>query len=60
MNNINVSKNINQWLINLYLDLFELFDFNKDGKICYEDLLLNLKLLLCNSLNEEQLIDIGR
>lgn len=38
--------------------LFELFDFNKDGKICYEDLLLNLKLLIGNSLNEEQLKEI--
>jgi serine/threonine-protein phosphatase 2B regulatory subunit len=38
--------------------LFQLFDFNKDGKICYEDLLINLKLLLGNSLNEEQISEI--
>jgi serine/threonine-protein phosphatase 2B regulatory subunit len=44
--------------LHLYLVVFELFDFNKDGRICYEDLLINLKLLLGNSLNEEQLSEI--
>jgi Ca2+-binding EF-hand superfamily protein len=38
--------------------LFELFDFNKDGKICYEDLLINLKPLLGDSLNQEQISEI--
>jgi Ca2+-binding EF-hand superfamily protein len=35
-----------------------LLDFNKDGKIDYEDLLVNFKLLLENSLNEEQISEI--
>jgi Ca2+-binding EF-hand superfamily protein len=38
--------------------LFNLLDFNKDGKIDYEDLLINFKLLLENSLNEEQISEI--
>ena len=35
-----------------------MLDFNKDGKIDYEDLLVNFKLLLENSLNEEQISEI--
>ena len=38
--------------------MFNLLDFNKDGKIDYEDLLINFKLLLENSLNEEQISEI--
>jgi Ca2+-binding EF-hand superfamily protein len=42
----------------IILVIYELFDYNKDGKICNEDLLVNLKLLIGPSLNEEQLRDI--
>lgn len=35
-----------------------MFDFNKDRKICHEDLLINLKLFLGNSLTEEQISEI--
>lgn len=35
-----------------------MLDFNKDGKIDYEDLLVNFKLILENSLNEEQISEI--
>jgi len=35
-----------------------LLDFNKDGKIDYEDLLVNFKLLLENSLYEDQISEI--
>lgn len=49
-------KNFLFILINVVL--FNLLDFNKDGKIDYEDLLLNFKLLLENSLNEEQISEI--
>lgn len=38
--------------------MFNLFDFDKDGKISSEDMLINFKLLLGNSLNEEQIIEI--
>ena len=41
-----------------FLVLFELFDYNKDGKICHEDLLVNLKPLLGGSLNGEQIREI--
>ena len=39
--------------------MFDLFDFNKDGKIDYEDLLINLKAFLDNSLNQEQISEIA-
>ena len=35
-----------------------MFDFNKDRKVCHEDLLINLKLFLGNSLTEEQISEI--
>lgn len=38
--------------------MFNLFDFDKDGKISSEDMLINFKLLLGNSLNEEQITEI--
>jgi Ca2+-binding EF-hand superfamily protein len=38
--------------------IYDLFDFNKDGKVCFEDLLINLKLLIGHSLTEEQLSEI--
>lgn len=38
--------------------MFKLFDFDKDGKISSEDMLINFKLLLKDSLNEEQIKDI--
>lgn len=38
--------------------VFKLFDFDKDGKISSEDMLINFKLLLTDSLNEEQIKDI--
>jgi serine/threonine-protein phosphatase 2B regulatory subunit len=38
--------------------IFDLFDFNKDGKICYEDFLVNMKLFLGDSMNEEQISEI--
>ena len=41
-----------------YKFMFDLFDFDKDGKISSEDMLINFKLLLGNSLNEEQIKDI--
>ena len=41
-----------------YKFMFDLFDFDKDGKISHEDMLINFKLLLGNSLNEEQIIEI--
>ena len=41
-----------------YKFMYELFDFDKDGKISSEDMLINFKLLLGNSLNEEQIIEI--
>ena len=41
-----------------YKFMFDLFDFDKDGKISNEDMLINFKLLLGNSLNEEQIKDI--
>lgn len=47
-------------IINIYnvIVMFNLFDFDKDGKISSEDMLINFKLLLGNSLNEEQIIEI--
>ena len=41
-----------------YKFMYDLFDFNKDGKISNEDMLINCKLILGNSLNEEQIIEI--
>ena len=41
-----------------YKFMFDLFDFDKDGKISSEDMLVNFKLLLGNSLNEEQIKEI--
>ena len=41
-----------------YKFMFDLFDFDKDGKISHEDMLVNFKLLLGNSLNEEQINEI--
>ena len=41
-----------------YKFMYELFDFDKDGKISSEDMLINFKLLLGSSLNEEQIIEI--
>ena len=41
-----------------YKFMYDLFDFDKDGKISSEDMLINFKLLLGNSLNEEQIIEI--
>ena len=41
-----------------YKFLFGLFDFDKDGKISDMDMLINFKLLLGNSLTEEQIKDI--
>jgi serine/threonine-protein phosphatase 2B regulatory subunit len=41
-----------------YLVVFDLFDFDKDGKISYEDMLVNIKLLIGNSLNDEQVKEI--
>ena len=38
--------------------MYNLFDFDKDGKISSEDMLINFKLLLGNSLNEEQILEI--
>ena len=38
--------------------MFDLFDFDKDGKISSEDMLVNFKLLLGNSLSEENLKEI--
>ena len=35
-----------------------MFDFDKDGKISYEDMLINIKLLIGNSLNDEQVKEI--
>ena len=43
-----------------YKFMFELFDFDKDGKNANEDILINFKLLLGNSLNKEQIINIDR
>ena len=41
-----------------YEFIYRIFDFDKDGKISNEDMLVNFKLLVGNSLNEEQIIDI--
>ena len=41
-----------------YNFLYGLFDFDKDGKISDMDMLINFKLLLGNSLNEEQIKEI--
>ena len=41
-----------------YKFMYNLFDFDKDGKISSEDMLINFKLLLGNSLNEEQIKEI--
>ena len=35
-----------------------MFDFDKDGKISYEDMLVNIKLLIGNALNDEQVKEI--
>ena len=41
-----------------YKFIYDLFDFDKDGNISSEDMLINFKLLLGNSLNEEQIKEI--
>ena len=41
-----------------YKFMYNLFDFDKDGKISSMDMLINFKLLLGNSLNEEQIEEI--
>ena len=41
-----------------YKFMYDLFDFDKDGKISSEDMLVNFKLLLGNSLTEEQIKEI--
>ena len=41
-----------------YKFMFNLFDFDRDGKISSEDMLINFKLLLGNSLNQEQIVEI--
>ena len=41
-----------------YKFMYDLFDFDRDGKISSEDMLINFKLLLGNSLNEEQIKEI--
>ena len=41
-----------------YKFMYDLFDFDRDGKISSEDMLINFKLLLGNSLNEEQIREI--
>ena len=35
--------------------IFDLFDFDKDGKISYVDMIINFKLLMGNSFSEEQI-----
>lgn len=56
------NKTEEQYKCNIYIYneivMFNLFDFDKDGKISSEDMLINFKLLLGNSLNEEQIIEI--
>ena len=41
-----------------YKFMYDLFDFDREGKISSEDMLINFKLLLGNSLNEEQIKEI--
>ena len=41
-----------------YKFMYDLFDYDKDGKISSEDMIINFKLLLGSSLNEEQIIEI--
>ena len=41
-----------------YKFMYELFDIDKDGKISSEDMLVTFKLLLGNSINEEQIMEI--
>ena len=41
-----------------YKFMYELFDFDKDGKISSKDLLITFKLIFGNSLNEEQIVEI--
>lgn len=41
-----------------YQFMFNLFDFDKDGKISNEDMIVNFGLLLGNSLNKEQIGEI--
>ena len=48
----------NNKTVEQYKFMYDLFDFDKDGKISSEDMLINFKLLLGNSLNEEQIIEI--
>jgi Ca2+-binding EF-hand superfamily protein len=38
--------------------MFDLFDFDKDGKISSEDMLVNFKLLLGNTMPEDQIKEI--
>ena len=55
-----ITKNKNNTNVYKYIKivLFNLLDFDKDGKIDYYDLLVNFKLILENSLNEEQISEI--
>ena len=48
----------NNKLSGQYEFIYNIFDFDKDGKISNEDMLVNFKLLVGNSLNEEQIMDI--
>ena len=41
-----------------YKFMYELFDIDKDGKISNEDMIITFKLLLGNSINEEQILEI--
>ena len=45
-------------IMKFILVIYDLFDFNNDGKVCFEDLLINLKLLIGHSLTEDQLSEI--
>ena len=42
-----------------YQFMYKLFDYDKDGKISREDMLIIFKLLLGSSLTEEQIIEIA-
>ena len=41
-----------------YKFMYNLFDYDKDGKISSEDMLINFKLLLGSSLTEEQILEV--
>ena len=54
-----ISKNkINVYNINNIIVLFRLFDYDNDGKVSEEDMLINFKLLLGQTLNQEQIKEI--